>query len=132
MDFVTAIKRGFAKVADRSGTATRDEFWWYLLAVVMISVIIGTVFRSFMGVSAVSVWALVFTGLMLSVTVRRLRDLGKPEVLAFGFFGLVILASIAQVAIVGLTFVLWPLTALCGLYLLNFLVQPGHGAYTPA
>lgn len=96
MDFVTAFKTCFAKFADFSGRATRSEYWWFVLAYVIVAVVVSLI-HDYVYVLAV----LVFLIPMISAGVRRLHDIGKTGWL-----------------------ILLGLIPLVGLVLLYFMVQP--------
>ena len=72
MTFAEAIQTCFRKYADFRGRATRSEYWWWVLFVVIVSLVaqvIGDV-----------VAALVNLGLLLpsiTTTARRLHDTGR-------------------------------------------------------
>lgn len=78
MNFVDAIKSGFSRWSDFSGRSSRSEYWYWILFTVLLSC-----FLSFMGASGDTgslvgafIW-LFFALIQLSVSVRRLHDLGK-------------------------------------------------------
>lgn len=96
MDFVTAFKTCFAKFTDFSGRATRSEYWWFVLAYVIVA-IVASFIHEYVYVLAV----LVFLIPMISAGVRRLHDIGKTGWL-----------------------ILLGLIPLVGLVLLYFMVQP--------
>ena len=73
MDFVGAIKAGFQNYADFRGTATRPEYWYWVLFTFLVSIVTNAVDGSGT-LSLVFSIATVVPG--LSVTVRRLRDAG--------------------------------------------------------
>jgi len=71
MSFGTAIAAGFRNYSNFTGTASRAEFWWFQLFVVLVNI----------GVSAVAdelslVWLLAILVPYLAIGVRRLRDAG--------------------------------------------------------
>lgn len=72
MDFFTAVKTCFRKYADFTGRATRPEFWWFVLFIVLAD----------FGTYAVAhlLW-LIFTLAVLlpriAVAVRRLHDIDR-------------------------------------------------------
>lgn len=96
MDFMTAVKTCFAKFADFSGRATRPEYWWFVLAYVIVAIVASLIHR-YVYVLAV----LVFLVPLISAGVRRLHDIGKTGWL-----------------------ILLGLIPLVGLVLLYFMVQP--------
>ena len=65
--FSQAIKLGFGKYADFGGRATRAEYWWWVLLVVLVGWVplIGTLFTLVTFIPS------------LAVTSRRLHDVGR-------------------------------------------------------
>lgn len=72
MNFLTAVKTCFVKYTDFKGRASRSEYWWFMLAYVLVGVICDLI-NSTLG----SVQALVFLLPMISSAARRLHDIGK-------------------------------------------------------
>lgn len=69
------------KYADFNGRAARPEFWWFMLAQFLGSIILGMVSQTLSGV-----FSLVMLVPSLAVGSRRLHDLGKTgwlQLLAF-------------------------------------------------
>ena len=87
MSLIEAIKICFIKFADFSGSATRSEFWYFSLFVVLLGVIAtnidasiaGETFWSYQGVlgPAESIYYLTTIVPSFSVSVRRLHDIGR-------------------------------------------------------
>jgi uncharacterized membrane protein YhaH (DUF805 family) len=78
MSLGTAIATSFRKYSNFTDTATRSEFWWFNLFLVLV----------FLGLSALwqplgFVWSLAMVVPYLAVGVRRLRDAGLPWGLIF-------------------------------------------------
>ncbi len=78
MNFGTAIATGFQKYSDFAGKASRSEFWWFQLFLVLVSI----------GTSALwdvlgAIWFLATIVPYLAIGVRRLRDGGFPWGLIF-------------------------------------------------
>lgn len=72
MDFVSAIKSCFSQYAGFSGRASRSEYWWWTLFVILVTI----------GAAIVSdvLSALVSLGTLLpflAVAARRLHDMGR-------------------------------------------------------
>lgn len=132
MDFMTAAKTGFGRLTDFDGKSGRAEFWWYVLAAIIANVLIAIVLVSIMtpmGMPAIAslVSTLVGAGLLVAACVRRLRDAGKPEVLAYVVFGLNILYSLlglVGMAIGAIGMIVGLISLVAGLVMLFFLVQP--------
>lgn len=84
MDFGTAITTVARKYAEFNGVASRSEFWWFIL----FSAIVGSALGALniatpdgtfaLGTSLASIWSIVVLVPTLAVTVRRLRDAGRP------------------------------------------------------
>ena len=93
MNFGTAIATGFQKYSDFTGKASRSEFWWFNLFLVLVS----------SGVSALwdalgAVWFLATIVPYLAIGVRRLRDAGFSWKLIF--IGLVpILGTVVMIVL---------------------------------
>ncbi len=71
-DIVAAVKTCLNKYADFKGRAARPEFWWFVLAQVVVVLVVSFV--------SVSLSNLVSLGLLvpsLAVGARRLHDIGK-------------------------------------------------------
>ncbi len=72
MTFTDAIKACFAKYADFKGTATRPEFWWWVLFTIIVSLVLGMVHQVVS--SAFSLATLIPS---IAVGARRLHDIDK-------------------------------------------------------
>lgn len=73
MSFVDAVKTCLRKYATFTGTATRPEYWWFVL----FNFLGGLVF-SFTGILALrGLWSLAMLLPGLAVVVRRLHDTGR-------------------------------------------------------
>ncbi|WP_112321896.1 DUF805 domain-containing protein [Oceanibium sediminis] len=90
MNIITATKTCFRKYITFSGRATRSEYWWFFVAVMLMN-IAASLIDGFMGITNPEamgpVEMVVSFGVflpMLSAAVRRLHDTGRP-----GFYVLV-------------------------------------------
>ena len=72
MTFPNAVKTCLRKYGDFSGRATRAEYWWWVLAVVIGSSIFTAVFAPLATIFSLAIF---LPG--LAVTARRLHDIGK-------------------------------------------------------
>lgn len=72
MDFVESVKSCFSRYAGFSGRASRSEYWWWTLFVVLAT--LATAFVSDVLSGLVSLATLVP---FLAVAARRLHDIGK-------------------------------------------------------
>lgn len=72
MTFTEAIKTCFSKYADFNGRATRSEYWWYVLFLVLVSVVLSEISTTL---------SIIFTvGTLLpslAVGARRLHDTNR-------------------------------------------------------
>jgi uncharacterized membrane protein YhaH (DUF805 family) len=73
MDFVGAIKAGFQNYVQFRGTASRPEFWYWVLFTFLVGLVLSAIDGSGALSTAFSIATLLPT---LGVTVRRLRDAG--------------------------------------------------------
>jgi uncharacterized membrane protein YhaH (DUF805 family) len=72
MTFAESIRVCFSKYADFNGTASRPEFWWFMLFVYLVAAAMG-----FFSTTLVSLFCLVVLLPYLAVGARRLHDTGK-------------------------------------------------------
>ncbi|MEH6593898.1 MAG: DUF805 domain-containing protein [Halioglobus sp.] len=90
MNMPTAVKTVFSKYATFSGRAPRSEFWWYTLAILLFTLLLGLLegivlapmlgfepFSQELGQPLRLIAALVFLLPSLAVTVRRLHDIDR-------------------------------------------------------
>jgi uncharacterized membrane protein YhaH (DUF805 family) len=73
MDFVGAIKAGFKNYVNFRGTATRPEYWYWILFTGLIGIVLAALDSSG---STSTIASLAFLLPSLGVAVRRLRDAG--------------------------------------------------------
>ena len=84
MSFGESIATVFRKYADFTGTASRSEFWWFMLFLVLAGAVLGT-FTAWtpygvsvqIGSTLSSLWSIAVLLPSLAVSVRRLRDAGR-------------------------------------------------------
>ena len=88
MPIVDAVKACFAKYADFNGRATRREYWWFFLAVLLGSAVTVTIaYRLYVLFSLVTLLP------MIAVGARRLHDTnrsGRWQLLALVPFGVIL------------------------------------------
>ena len=78
MDFMTAIKTCLGKYATFSGRAQRSEFWWFILAVNLISIGLVIIESVLWGVPVLyMIWMLGTIVPIISAIVRRLHDTNR-------------------------------------------------------
>jgi len=99
MNFQQAVQTCFRKYVDFSGRASRPEYWWFVLAYVILAFVTGFI-HDYLYLLVV----LIFLLPLLSAGARRLHDMGKS-----GWWLL-----IGLIPVVG------------GLVLLYFTVQPSQ------
>jgi uncharacterized membrane protein YhaH (DUF805 family) len=140
-------KRPIQKYADFNGRAPRAEFWWYILAVIILSVI-ARIIDGILGIHVAGPYGLLYlivaVGLLvpnIAVTVRRLHDTNRtgwwillPVVpYAVGFFlgGAAIMGGAATGSAMGMgagmgvAGIFLVIGAVCALVLLVFYCLPG-------
>jgi uncharacterized membrane protein YhaH (DUF805 family) len=134
-------KRPIQKYADFSGRASRPEYWWYTLAVIVAAIVISIV-ENIVGldamvgtygpISLLFMVALIVPG--LAVTVRRLHDTDRSGwwiligVVPYFIFGVMMGMAMASgsMAAMGAGAMLGGLLALVGaVILLVFMILPG-------
>ncbi|MDE5687306.1 MAG: DUF805 domain-containing protein [Paramuribaculum sp.] len=80
LTFGDAVKRVFSKYAEFSGRASRAEFWWFILFLVIVNAALG-ILAAVTGSSIFSLISGVFSLATfipcLSVSWRRLHDTGR-------------------------------------------------------
>jgi len=98
MSFFEAIASCLSKYADFRGRASRAEYWWFVLYLVLASVLLNQLTMAFFGVQAAMVVSSLFSLAMLlpsiSVGARRLHDMnfsGWWQLLSFSGVGALIL-----------------------------------------
>ena len=82
MSFGESIKHVFSNLTNFSGRASRSEFWWFYLFIVIIGFIVSIIVNTTAGDSGLvnALMGIVYVILvlaMLSVSVRRLHDSNK-------------------------------------------------------
>lgn len=85
LGMVEAIKLASGRLMDFKGRSRRSEFWWWMLIVLLINFTLSCFIADLL-VSAIISIAVMFLG--LSVTARRLHDIGKSAVWVYVSYGL--------------------------------------------
>jgi|SRR5215831_2118369 len=88
MPIVDAVKTCFAKYADFDGRATRAEYWWFFLAVLL-----GSAVASLISLRLYTVFSLVILLPMIAAGTRRLHDTNRSgwwQLLALVPFGVIL------------------------------------------
>ena len=87
MDFTQAIRTCFQKFADFKGRASRSEFWYFYLFVVLVNIIaVVLALQITFFFVAWFIFALISFVPALAVTARRLHDIGRTgwwQILAY-------------------------------------------------
>ncbi len=88
MNFVDAVKSAFARFADFATRSSRSEFWWFMLFYFLVGLVVSiigftiesSVFGQGMEMTSGIIDLLVFLVFIvptISVTARRLHDIGR-------------------------------------------------------
>ncbi len=88
MPIVDAVKACLTKYAEFNGRATRTEYWWFFLAVVL-----GSAVASLISLRVYTLFSLVTLLPLIAVGARRLHDTNRSgwwQLLALVPFGLVV------------------------------------------
>jgi uncharacterized membrane protein YhaH (DUF805 family) len=88
MPIVDAVKACFRKYADFSGRATRTEYWWFFLAVLL-----GSAVAWLISLRIYTLFSVVTLLPMIAVGARRLHDTNRSgwwQLLALVPFGVVV------------------------------------------
>ena len=72
IELVKYTKEAFMKWNDFKGVANRPQFWWYVLAIFIVSAVLGvTSYRLEM------IWSLITLVPSVAIGIRRMHDIGK-------------------------------------------------------
>jgi len=131
--------RAFQKYAQFSGRATRSEFWYFVLGIIIIRTVLGWISQSIQSLYYLSVFIP-----LLAVTARRLHDVGKSGWLQLlGFVALLVLpiliilialtgGRVQSVLIILIAFSIIPIYILIRLFILYIRDStPGDNKYGP-
>lgn len=85
MDFNQALKAGFINYANFDGRASRSEYWWFILAIIVLGLVLDAVEGLATGKSMFSSDFFVLSAIFslatlipsISVATRRLHDIGR-------------------------------------------------------
>lgn len=132
-------KRPLQKYADFSGRASRPEYWWYVLALIIVAVVL-TIIEGIIGVKGMilglygPLMALLWLATIvpsLAVGARRLHDTNKSgwwQLLAYAPYGLLLLirptsgSAFGAMALAGIVSII---ALICAIVLIVFLALPG-------
>ena len=73
MNFGEAIKVCFSKYVGFEGRATRSEYWWWVLFVILVSIVLGMLKLELIH----AIFSLAILLPSLAVGARRLHDIGR-------------------------------------------------------
>jgi len=73
MQLIEAFTSGWSRSFDYNGRTTRSDYWWFVLANLIVSVVLILISSKLQAIYSL---ASIVPGLPLAV--RRLRDAGKP------------------------------------------------------
>ena len=80
MDFQTAVRTVLSKYVDFKGRAPRSEYWWWVLAVIVVNIILNIIDNIIFGPTMQPISALFSLAILLpsiAVGIRRLHDLDR-------------------------------------------------------
>lgn len=78
MDFQSAIRSGLSKWITFSGRSSRSEFWYWILFVILLSMVLSFIGLSTSSGSIIGFFvAIFFMVAYFSIAIRRLHDLDK-------------------------------------------------------
>jgi uncharacterized membrane protein YhaH (DUF805 family) len=72
MNFIESVKSAFKNYVNFNGRASRAEYWWYILFVILAAILAMFI--------SVKLYAIVWLGTLLpslAVAIRRMHDVGK-------------------------------------------------------
>ncbi len=72
MDFQQAVKTCFTKYADFSGRAKRSEYWWFVLFIVIVSLVLSMFSQVLSGIFSLAVFVP-----SIAAAARRLHDTNR-------------------------------------------------------
>ena len=94
--FVTAVNSAFVNFLNFSGRATRAEFWWYFLFLIMFGLVVGAAIlvlplQNTTSITLFGILALSVRVVLISLTFRRLHDRGRT-----GWWSAILIYGIAE------------------------------------
>lgn len=92
MTFFESIRVCFTKYADFTGKATRPEFWWFMLFIILVASALA-----YLSESLVSIFSIATLLPLLAAGTRRLNDVGKNP-----WWQLFLLAPFAGIIVLGI------------------------------
>ncbi len=78
MSFMDSVKTCLSKVVTFDGRARRSEYWWFYLFILIVnSVVNGIIQATGVTMTVILVVSVIISLCSLSVSIRRLHDIGK-------------------------------------------------------
>ena len=77
LGFMEAVKLGLGRLTDFKSRSRRSEFWWFMLAFIIVQYIINLVLGLLLPVLPAQIISLLIWFIPFAVTVRRLHDTGR-------------------------------------------------------
>ena len=94
-DLINAVKDAFSRFIDFAGVSTRSQYWYYILATVIASAVVGIAF----GQNGQNALTLITLLPSIAVSIRRMHDVGKSGwFILIPIYNIVLLASPTKVA----------------------------------
>lgn len=75
--FVEAVKMGLGRLTDFKSRSRRSEFWWFMLAFIIVQYVINFILAFILPVLPAQIVSLLLWFIPFAVTVRRLHDTGR-------------------------------------------------------
>ena len=94
-NLISAVKDAFSRFIDFAGVSTRSQYWYYILATVIASAVVGIAF----GQNGQNALTLITLLPSIAVSIRRMHDVGKSGwFILIPIYNIVLLASPTKVA----------------------------------
>ena len=89
-NLISAVKDAFSRFIDFAGVSTRSQYWYYILATVIASAVVGIAF----GQNGQNALTLITLLPSIAVSIRRMHDVGKSGwFILIPIYNIVLLAS---------------------------------------
>jgi uncharacterized membrane protein YhaH (DUF805 family) len=89
MTFAESIRTCFSKYVDFNGVASRSEFWWFILFLIIVGVVLNIIDQALGTAVLGGIFALATILPQLAVGARRLHDTGRS-----GWWWLIVLVPL--------------------------------------
>ena len=77
LGFGEAVKLAMSRLTDIKGRSRRSEFWWSMLAFIIVYFIVNSIFELVLPLMAAQIISTFLMLLAMPLTIRRLQDTGK-------------------------------------------------------